>query len=65
MKVGVEYSVDHVSVKHIMSILLFAIRECTNSGLLFRDCIFSKDIFKLFFIHLLLLGDIDCDTDGS
>ena len=48
-----------------MSILLFAIRECTNSGLLFRDCIFSKDIFKLFFSHLLFLGDIGCDTDES
>ena len=49
-----------------MSILLFAIRECTKSGLLFRDCIFSKDIFKLFFSHLLLSGDIGCcDADGS
>ena len=64
MKVGVEYSVDHVSVKY-MSILLFAIREWTKSGLLFRDCTFSKDIFKLFFSHLLLLSDIGCDTDGS
>ena len=65
MKVGVEYSVDHVSVKHIMSILLFAIREWTKSGLLFRDCIFSKDIFKLFISHLSLLCVIGCDADGS
>ena len=63
MKVGVEYSVDHVSVKHTMSILLFAIREFAKSGLLFKECIFSQDILKLFFSHLLLLGDIGCDTD--
>ena len=47
-----------------MSMLLFTIREWTKSDLLFRDFIFSKDIFKLFFSHLLLLSDIGCDGDG-
>ena len=48
-----------------MPILLFAIREWTKSGLLFRDRIFNKDICKLFFSHFLLLDDIGCDAGGS
>ena len=58
IKVGVESFVAHVSVRHMMSMLLLIIVECINSGLLLRDCVLSNDML-VFDCHSAVFLGID------